>query len=101
VLKGAHTLIADAAGACWCHIGDDPGLATSGSGDTLAGVIAGLAARGAGLREAALWGVSLHAHAGAALARRLGAIGYLARELLDELPLALRDLDALTGAARR
>ena len=66
------------------------GLATSGSGDTLAGIVAGLAARGASAAHAAVWGVYLHGAAGQALARRLGPIGYLARELLDEVPGVMR-----------
>jgi NAD(P)H-hydrate repair Nnr-like enzyme with NAD(P)H-hydrate dehydratase domain len=68
------------------------GLATSGSGDTLAGIIAGLAARGASPVQAAVWGAYLHGAAGRALERRLGPIGFLARELLAELPPLLRRL---------
>jgi NAD(P)H-hydrate repair Nnr-like enzyme with NAD(P)H-hydrate dehydratase domain len=52
----------------------------------LAGIIAGLCARGAEPIHAAAWGVSVHARAGEQLAKRLGPIGYLARELLDEIP---------------
>lgn len=58
-----------------------PGLATSGSGDVAAGIVAGLAARGAGALPAALWGARLHRLAGEAL----GGPGFLARELLDAL----------------
>ena len=65
------------------------GLATSGSGDVLAGIIAGLAARGADLAQAASWGVVMHARAGERLAERLGKLGYLARELCDEVPALL------------
>ena len=62
------------------------GLATSGSGDTLAGIVAGLAARGATAAHAAVWGAYLHGSAGRVLAGRIGPIGFLARELLDEIP---------------
>lgn len=55
-------------------------------GDTLAGIVAGLAARGAEPVRAATWGIFLHGAAGVALARRVGPIGFLARELLDEIP---------------
>ena len=65
------------------------GLGTSGSGDTLSGVIAGLCARGATALQAAVWGVYLHAKAGDILARRIGALGFLARELLTEIPQLL------------
>ena len=66
-----------------------PGLATSGSGDVLAGIVAGLSARGAEATTAALWGLHLHGSAGDRLAERIGPLGFLARELLDEVPQAL------------
>jgi NAD(P)H-hydrate repair Nnr-like enzyme with NAD(P)H-hydrate dehydratase domain len=68
------------------YTGESVGLATSWSGDTLAGIVAGLAARGAPAAHAAVGGAYLHGASGQALARRLGPIGYLARELLAELP---------------
>jgi hydroxyethylthiazole kinase-like uncharacterized protein yjeF len=85
-LKGARTVIAAPGGERWQHEGGNVGLATSGSGDVLAGVIAGLAARGATLAQAAAWGVALHARAGEHLAERFGRLGYLARELCDVIP---------------
>jgi ADP-dependent NAD(P)H-hydrate dehydratase len=88
-LKGARTLIAAPDGKLWQHSGGNVGLAISGSGDTLAGIIAGLAARGAALEQAACWGVALHARAGERLAARLGVLGYLAREIPDEIPALL------------
>jgi NAD(P)H-hydrate repair Nnr-like enzyme with NAD(P)H-hydrate dehydratase domain len=85
-MKGGCTFIVDPQGHAWSCDRGNVGLATSGSGDTLAGIIAGLLARGAAPTEATLWGVYLHAEAGARLARRQGPIGYLARELLAEIP---------------
>ena len=85
-LKGARTLINAPDGARWQHEGGNVGLAISGSGDTLAGIVAGLAARGASLTQAACWGVALHARAGELLAERFGVLGYLARELPGEVP---------------
>jgi hydroxyethylthiazole kinase-like uncharacterized protein yjeF len=85
-LKGARTLVNAPEGERWQHEGGNVGLAISGSGDTLAGIIAGLAARGASLTQAACWGVALHARAGELLAERFGILGYLARELPDEIP---------------
>ncbi|MET0312418.1 MAG: NAD(P)H-hydrate dehydratase, partial [Burkholderiaceae bacterium] len=63
VLKGATTCIASGESA-WLHEANLPGLGTSGSGDVLAGLIAGFAARGASPEQAAAWGVVLHAGAG-------------------------------------
>ncbi|MFC4395346.1 NAD(P)H-hydrate dehydratase [Arthrobacter sedimenti] len=62
------------------------GLGTSGSGDVLAGAIAGFRARGTTGAQAACWGTHLHAAAGDRLASRMGPLGFLARELADELP---------------
>lgn len=92
-LKGAVTWIAEPGGHCWRHAGGNAGLASSGSGDVLAGIIGGCAARGAPLAQATCWGVALHARAGERLAARCGTLGYLARELCNEIP-ALLDIAA-------
>jgi ADP-dependent NAD(P)H-hydrate dehydratase len=91
-LKGAVTLVATSTGEAWRHEAFDPGLATSGSGDVLAGLIAGFAARRAPLEQACAWGVVLHALAGNTLSRELGPLGYLARELAATVPPLLRRL---------
>jgi hydroxyethylthiazole kinase-like uncharacterized protein yjeF len=91
-LKGATTVIATPDGRQWQHQGGNVGLAISGSGDALAGIIAGLAARGATLEQAAAWGVALHASAGEQLSIRYGVLGYLAREISAEVPALLRTL---------
>jgi ADP-dependent NAD(P)H-hydrate dehydratase len=86
VLKGSITFIADPQGRVWQHDGGSIALATSGSGDTLGGIIAGLAARGAPPAQAAVHGVYLHAQAGSRAARRTGPLGALAREFAAEIP---------------
>jgi ADP-dependent NAD(P)H-hydrate dehydratase len=91
-LKGATTWLVDPQGPRWRHDGALPGLATSGSGDVLGGLVAGIAAQGAPLVQAAAWGIVLHALAGAELAQRLGAMGFLARELAGEVPALLQNL---------
>ena len=68
------------------------GLGTSGSGDVLSGTIAGLRARGTTDAQAVCWGTHLHASAGDRLASRLGGLGYLARELTEELPPLMMEL---------
>ncbi len=92
-LKGRETLITAPGCKLYCNRAGNVGLATSGSGDTLAGVIAGLAARGAPPLQAAVWGVYLHACAGDRLARRMGPLGYLPRELLAEIPPLMAGLE--------
>ena len=91
-LKGARTVIASPAQSIWAHEGGNVGLAISGSGDTLAGIVAGLAARGATLEQAACWGVALHARAGDKLAERFGTLGYLAREIPDQVPALMESI---------
>jgi NAD(P)H-hydrate repair Nnr-like enzyme with NAD(P)H-hydrate dehydratase domain len=91
-LKGATSWIAQPDGHLWRHQGGHPGLATSGSGDVLAGIITGLTARGATLVQACAWGVMTHAQAGQQLAKRIGPLGFLARELLPEIPAILARL---------
>lgn len=93
-LKGAETFItAPGNSKTYCNRTGNVGLATSGSGDTLSGLIAGLAARGATPLQAAVWGVYLHARAGDELAKRMGRLGFLARELLAEVPKLMSELD--------
>ena len=91
-LKGPCTVIAGPDGRLWRHVGGNAGLGTSGSGDVLAGLIAGLLARGAEPPQAAAWGVALHARAGETLALRSGPLGYLARELSAEIPRLMQHL---------
>jgi ADP-dependent NAD(P)H-hydrate dehydratase len=70
------------------------GLATSGSGDVLAGLIAGLAARGADPLAAVLWATQAHGRAGQRCTVRSGPVGFLARDLLDEVGPALVELSS-------
>jgi ADP-dependent NAD(P)H-hydrate dehydratase len=86
LIKGQYSYIVAPGGRAFRFTGGGVGLATSGSGDALAGIVGGLAARGADPLTAALWGVYLHGEAGRVLAKRIGRIGFLARELLDEVP---------------
>jgi hydroxyethylthiazole kinase-like uncharacterized protein yjeF len=91
-LKGAETFIAAPDGRVFRNTAGNPGLGTSGSGDTLAGITAGLCARGADPLQATVWAVYLHAKAGEALARSLAPLGFLARELPGEVPRLLAKL---------
>lgn len=86
VLKDAKTIIAAPGGEALRYVSSAPGLGTAGSGDVLAGAIAGLMARGCPAFEAAVWGVVIHGEAGRLAGIELGEIGYLARELLPRLP---------------
>jgi ADP-dependent NAD(P)H-hydrate dehydratase len=86
VMKGARSHVVAPEGRAALYAGGGVGLGTSGSGDVLAGLIAGLLARGADAFQAAAWGVWLHGEAGKRLARRIGPLGFLAREIAAEAP---------------
>jgi ADP-dependent NAD(P)H-hydrate dehydratase len=81
--------VAEPGGGAWRDENADVGLGTSGSGDVLAGIMAGLLARGATPAQAACWGTYVHAMAGQRLVTRMGRTGYLARELVDEVAAAI------------
>lgn len=78
-------------GRSWRVDEGGPGLGTSGSGDVLAGAIAGFAARGLEPHAAAVWGTWVHGHADRRLMSRVG-LGYLARDLTSELTPALQEV---------
>ncbi|RYY22480.1 MAG: NAD(P)H-hydrate dehydratase [Sphingomonadales bacterium] len=89
MVKGATShLMAD--GTCLSYAGGGLGLAVSGSGDVLAGLIAGLGAQGLPPLNAAAWGIWLHGEAGRRLSETMGPIGYLARELAPLAPGLMR-----------
>jgi hydroxyethylthiazole kinase-like uncharacterized protein yjeF len=91
VLKGACTAVATPDGKTVINPAMNPGLASGGTGDVLAGVIAGLAAQGLSLKEAAVAGVFLHSQAAEMARREMGNAGMLASDLLPLLPLAIRN----------
>ena len=88
----AGSTIADRDGQVWRVPSGHPGLATAGSGDVLAGLVAGLLGRGAEPAQAACWGTYLHSTAGERLASAVGRVGFLARELVDHVPSVLAEL---------
>jgi len=89
LVKGVVSHVVTPAGEAWTYEGGAPGLGVSGSGDVLAGIVGGLLARGAEPLNALLWSVWLHGEAGAQLAKKVGRIGFLAREIADEVPRLL------------
>ena len=89
LVKGVTSHVVTPAGDCWTYDGGSPGLGVSGSGDVLAGIVGGLLARGADPLSALLWSVWLHGEAGARLGRNVGPIGFLARQIADEIPALL------------
>ncbi len=92
LLKGAYTVVAKPDGCAMLSPFANPGLASAGTGDVLAGVIAGLMAQGLEPWYAACCGVYLHGLAGERVREQMGNAGMLASDLLSILPKAIKEL---------
>jgi NAD(P)H-hydrate epimerase len=89
VLKGAGTIVADGRQS-YVNTTGNPGMATGGSGDVLAGLIGSLVGQKMEPFAAAQLGVHVHGKAGDLAAENVGEVGLIASDLLDYLPAALR-----------
>lgn len=92
VLKGACTIIADPEGNCRIIPFANPVLASSGTGDVLAGMIASFAAKMNSPFNAATIGAYIHAVVGEIMSERIGKIGSLAGDMLPLIPSAIMKL---------
>lgn len=92
VLKGAHSIIVHPEGRTAISPFANPGLATAGTGDILAGSIVGFLAQGLAPYEAALAGVYVHGAAGEMATEAMGNAGTVAGDLLPLLPLVLKTI---------
>lgn len=92
VLKGAGTVIADPSGETFVNTTGNPGMATAGTGDVLAGMIGSFMAQGFGPTMAACLGVYLHGYAGDLAAREKGQAGMIAGDIIDNIPKAIKEI---------
>ncbi|MGI6333028.1 MAG: NAD(P)H-hydrate dehydratase [Saccharofermentanales bacterium] len=92
VLKGAATVVAEPGGTAWINPTGNHGLAKGGSGDVLAGLIAGLLAQGPATAEAAVAAVYLHGLAADLAASRMGHRTILAGDVINAMGDALRQV---------
>lgn len=98
VLKGAHTLVTSPAGRLWFNPTGNPGMATGGMGDVLAGMIGSYLAQGLSAEMAACLGVYLHGLAGDLAAEACGETAVIASDIVNYLGVARRWLEwALAG----
>ena len=94
VLGGAATsFVARPDGPVWRNEAGAPGMAASGAGDAKAGAVVGLFARGSEPEQAAAWAAYVHGRAGERLTAAIGRVGFLARELVRELPACLGEIE--------
>ncbi|MEG2814279.1 MAG: ADP/ATP-dependent (S)-NAD(P)H-hydrate dehydratase, partial [Oscillospiraceae bacterium] len=93
VLKCHRTIIATPDGEIFQNTTGNAGLAKGGSGDVLAGMIAGLMAQGLDAKDAAICGVYLHGLCADRLDKKMSQYSFLARDLIEEIPYALKSID--------
>ncbi len=92
VLKGAGTVIASAEDSIFVNVTGNPGMATGGMGDILAGIIGGFLAQGVSPLESAKAGVYLHGICGDESKKKYAEEGLLASDLLNFIPSELKQL---------
>jgi len=92
LLKGAGTIIASPKGDAMINTTGNPGMATAGSGDVLAGIIGALLAQGLAPFEAAVLGCWVHGRAGDLAAEEVGEISLIASEIIKYIPQVLKTL---------
>jgi hydroxyethylthiazole kinase-like uncharacterized protein yjeF len=92
LIKGARSVIASPAGDIYINSTGNPGMSTPGVGDALSGIVGAMLAQGMAPLDALALGVFVHGHAADRVAARMGRVGYIAGDLIDELPAALEAL---------
>jgi ADP-dependent NAD(P)H-hydrate dehydratase / NAD(P)H-hydrate epimerase len=104
VLKGARSVIAaarDTGGASlWINPTGNPGMASGGMGDALAGILGGLLAQGLSVADAACLGVYLHGAIADDLAEMRGPIGFLASDVIEGIPAGMARLRTFAPGPR-
>jgi ADP-dependent NAD(P)H-hydrate dehydratase / NAD(P)H-hydrate epimerase len=90
VLKGCKTVVSSPRGKPYVNDTGNPGMASAGCGDVLAGIISALLASGMDTFKAARLGVYVHGLAGDIAAKETGEISLRARDLLKFLPKAFK-----------
>jgi ADP-dependent NAD(P)H-hydrate dehydratase / NAD(P)H-hydrate epimerase len=89
VLKGARTIVAHPDGHVYVNCSGNPGMASAGMGDVLTGIIAGLIVQGYEPGIAARIGTYLHGAAADSLVQKGSPFGFLASQIMNQIPLEL------------
>jgi NAD(P)H-hydrate epimerase len=93
VLKGGHSVVATPDGDLWVSPDANPALASAGTGDTLAGIIAGFLAQGLTTTEAAILGLWVGARSAALASATTGTLPMIASDLPQWVAQAIRELE--------
>jgi len=100
LLKGAGTVVTDGE-SLYINQTGNPGMATGGSGDVLAGILGALLCQGLSCLDAAVLGAHVHGHAGDLAAQRFGQVSLIATDLIESLPEAFRSPPAKDRRPKR
>ena len=92
LIKGARSVIASPDGDIFVNSTGNPGMSTPGMGDALSGIVGAMLGQHLRPLDALALGVFLHGYAADRVATRMGRVGYIAGDLIDELPAALEAL---------
>lgn len=93
VLKGGHSVVATPGGDLWVSPAANPALASAGTGDTLAGIIAGFLAQGLAAADAAILGLWVGARAADLASAAVGTLPMIASDLPARVAEAIRELE--------
>lgn len=85
VLKGSNTVVASPSGSVYINKTGNPGMATAGSGDVLAGIIASFVCQSMNLQSAAIAGVYIHGMCGDAVMKKYSMHAVTPTKMIDEL----------------
>ena len=92
ILKGARTVIATPQGRVFINPTGNPGMASAGMGDVLAGILTALLGQGLAPEDAMKLGVYLHGFVGDVVAKTKGQTGLIASDIIEHLPAGIRSL---------
>jgi len=101
VLKSGRTVVATPSGKAYVNVIGNPGMATAGTGDVLAGVVGALLGMGVDADDAAKFSVYLHSLAGDIGAEELSEEALIATDLIDYLPAAIKKIKELERSPLR